>query len=539
MSVLFSRIAIGIAALFAVSFASPGRATDLALVLANSDYRRLPDFRTGDQMRDIAEDLARNGFDVIAAFDEDTGDLLEAADRFRRLAEDADRVLIVISGHVATTTTDAWLLGAEAHRPDLLSVAHEGLSLSGLARLARHASGRSVLLVGPTGKGDVLGAGLGVGTRGLDLPQGVTLAHGSANALRSVIFDGLLSRGKSLDEALSNVSARGFLSKTVGFTPGRGGPRPGVIQDRAEEDGFWNAVRAIDTEGSYELYISRYPRGRFVDQARDRIAALEGDRVREWARVEEQLGLNRNDRRRVQRQLTLLGYNTRGVDGIFGNGTRNAIRAWQRANGYPQTGYLTRTYMNLIASQAREVERERDEEAARADDAYWERTGARGTVEGLRAYLDRYPRGRHAAEARARLAALEEDVREDERAEVRAAWRRAQEADTIEAYRDFIERYPNTRAAESARERIREIREKGRDARIRKSKSEERDILRNPITKLLVEQRLIQLGYRPGVPDGNFDKNTRKAIRKFQKDRDLFDSGYVDRKTAGFLLSGR
>lgn len=539
MSMLFSRIAIGIAALFAVSFASPGRAADLALVLANSDYRRMPDFRTGDEMRAIAEDLARNGFDVVAAFDEDTRDLIAAADRFRRLSEDADRILIVVSGHVATTTTDAWLLGTEANRPDIVSVAHEALSLSALARFAGNAAGRSVILVGPTGKGDVLGTGLGVGTRGLDLPQGVTLAHGSAAALRRAIFDGLLARGKSLDEALSNVSARGFLSKSVGFTAGRGGPRPGVIQDRAEEDGFWNAIRAVDTEAAYELYISRYPRGRFVDQARERIAALEGDRVREWAQQEERLGLNREDRRRVQRQLTLLGYNTRGVDGIFGNGTRNAIRAWQRDNGHPQTGYLTRSYMNLIASQAREVERERDEEAARADDAYWERTGARGTVEGLRAYLDRYPRGRHAAEARDRLAALEEDVREDERAEVRAAWRRAQEADTIEAYRDFIERYPDTRAAESARDRIRELREKGRAERVRRARAEERDILRNQITMLLVEQRLIQLGYRPGVPDGNFDDNTRNAIRKFQKDRDLFDSGYVDRKTAGFLLSGR
>ncbi|MDA7430493.1 peptidoglycan-binding protein [Primorskyibacter aestuariivivens] len=539
MSVLFSRIAIGIAALVAVSSSSPGRAADVALVLANSDYRRMPDFRTGDELRAIAEDLARNGFDVVAAFDEDTRDLLAAADRFRRLSDDADRILIVVSGHIATTTTDAWLLGTEANRPDLMSVAHEGLSLSGLARFARHAAGRSVILVGPTGKGDVLGTGLGVGTRGMDLPQGVTLARGSVENLRRAIFDGLLARGKSLDEALSHMSARGFLSKSVGFTAGRDGPRPGVIEGSAEEDGFWNAVRAIDTEASYELYISRYPRGRFVEQARDRIAALEGDRVREWAREEEQLGLNRNDRRRVQGQLTLLGYNTRGVDGIFGNGTRNAIRAWQRANGYPQTGYLTRTIMNLIASQAREVEREREEEEARADDAYWERTGARGTVEGLRAYLDRYPRGRHAAEARDRLAALEEDVREDERAEVRAAWSRAREADTIEAYRDFIERYPNTRAAESARERIRELREKGRDASIRKARSEERDILRNPITMLLVEQRLIQLGYRPGVPDGNFDDNTRNAIRKFQKDRDIFDSGYVDRKTAGFLLSGR
>lgn len=65
------------------------------------------------------------------------------------------------------------------------------------------------------------------------------------------------------------------------------------------------------------------------------------------AQAEAALGLNRDQRRTVQAGLTRRGFDTRGVDGIFGRGTRNAIAAWQRANDLKQTGYLT----------ARQVER--------------------------------------------------------------------------------------------------------------------------------------------------------------------------------------
>lgn len=56
--------------------------------------------------------------------------------------------------------------------------------------------------------------------------------------------------------------------------------------------------------------------------------------------MEDELELTRTDRREIQRRLVLLGYNTRGVDGVFGNGSRTAIREWQRDNDQPSSGYL-------------------------------------------------------------------------------------------------------------------------------------------------------------------------------------------------------
>lgn len=59
------------------------------------------------------------------------------------------------------------------------------------------------------------------------------------------------------------------------------------------------------------------------------------------ADVEADIGLGPSQRAAIQAGLTRRGYDTRGVDGVFGRGTRNAIAAWQQANGAQVTGYLT------------------------------------------------------------------------------------------------------------------------------------------------------------------------------------------------------
>ncbi|WP_244961239.1 peptidoglycan-binding domain-containing protein [Paracoccus sanguinis] len=59
------------------------------------------------------------------------------------------------------------------------------------------------------------------------------------------------------------------------------------------------------------------------------------------AQTERALGLSIAQRSAVQAGLTRRGFDTRGVDGTFGPGTRRAIANWQRANDLSSTGYLT------------------------------------------------------------------------------------------------------------------------------------------------------------------------------------------------------
>jgi formylglycine-generating enzyme required for sulfatase activity len=66
--------------------------------------------------------------------------------------------------------------------------------------------------------------------------------------------------------------------------------------------------------------------------------------------VETALALSAEERREVQEALTALGFDTRGIDGIFGANTRQAIDRWQQASGQEPTGYLTSLqYGKLLA----------------------------------------------------------------------------------------------------------------------------------------------------------------------------------------------
>ena len=51
--------------------------------------------------------------------------------------------------------------------------------------------------------------------------------------------------------------------------------------------------------------------------------------------------LTGNERRRIQTALAAEGFSPGPADGKFGPRTRQAVTAWQRARGYPATGYLT------------------------------------------------------------------------------------------------------------------------------------------------------------------------------------------------------
>ena len=62
----------------------------------------------------------------------------------------------------------------------------------------------------------------------------------------------------------------------------------------------------------------------------------------EVAAAEAALGLGRETRRMIQQGLAEEGFDPGGADGVFGPGTRAALRGWQRAQGQPVTGYLTR-----------------------------------------------------------------------------------------------------------------------------------------------------------------------------------------------------
>jgi peptidoglycan hydrolase-like protein with peptidoglycan-binding domain len=66
--------------------------------------------------------------------------------------------------------------------------------------------------------------------------------------------------------------------------------------------------------------------------------------------TEDQIGLNKGQRRDVQRRLTGLGFDTKAT-GQFDSATRGVITRWQAARGYPNSGYLNKLQHKALLTE--------------------------------------------------------------------------------------------------------------------------------------------------------------------------------------------
>ncbi|CAM3054641.1 Caspase domain-containing protein [Paracoccus aminovorans] len=296
----------------------------------------------------------------------------------------------------------------------------------------------------------------------------------------------------------------------------------------------WAEAAAENRAAGYEAYLKRFPQGRYAQAARDRLEALHPPRptpqpqVSPAAAAELALDLGPAERATLQRRLARLGHASGSADGVFGSRSRKAIASWQRANGLAPTGYLNRAQIQKIASQSQRAE---DEVAAR-DRAYLQQTGAKGDAEGLRAYLKRYPDGLHAETARRQLAGLPgQGTQPDTPRGEEPTWQWARRQGSAAGYQTYLDRFPRGPHAAEARDRLATLR-----AGIEAARREEDSLRLNPSTRRLVEERLRLAGMRPGPVDGQFTAQTRDALRRYQAARNLRVTGYLTQQTVASLL---
>ena len=131
---------------------------------------------------------------------------------------------------------------------------------------------------------------------------------------------------------------------------------------------FWRSVKESNKPEELNAYLTTYPNGQFKSLALARIAALENGPstttrnlttatadpatfTEEANQVtEDQIGLDRGQRRDVQRRLNGLGFDTK-VTGKFDEETRSVIRRWQAARTYPATGYLNKLQHKALLAE--------------------------------------------------------------------------------------------------------------------------------------------------------------------------------------------
>jgi peptidoglycan hydrolase-like protein with peptidoglycan-binding domain len=541
----------------ALSLIAPmAQAADRALILANGDYRAAAEVAGAAAAMQAAPAMRAEGFVTMAVADQTAAGLRARLADFLAQIDPGDRVAILAVGHFVQARGETWLLGTEAAAPDLATAGGAGVSVATLLAVAAEVPGGALVMLGAApGRLDI-GRGLAAGIGPLAVPQGVTVVQGEPARLAEFAARQATRRGLSVPQMLAaapGLTGEGFLAPqpfraaaVAAPAPVPPPPRGPTDAERAEEDRQVALARAAGTVAGWQTYLARWPAGRYVAEARAEIARLNADPAARARAAEEALGLTRDQRRAVQRQLSLLGFDPRGVDGVFGPGSRAAITAWQRANAEPPSGFLTRDQVVRLTAQAERRAAELEAEAAarraeqeRQDRLWWDETGARNDEAGLRAYLRRYPDGLFAELAQARLDRIEADRRAEAAAADRSAWDAARAADTVRAYRDYLAAYPGGAFNAEANARIEALqRPKLTEAERAQAEAAEADLNLGGVAMSLIEQRLDALGFEPGPADGVFDARTRRAIRRFQASRGMAETGYLDQAAMVGLLAG-
>ncbi|HEY0909939.1 MAG TPA: caspase family protein [Bradyrhizobium sp.] len=149
---------------------------------------------------------------------------------------------------------------------------------------------------------------------------------------------------------------------------------------------FWRSIKDSNKPEELNAYLSSYPNGQFKSLALARIASL-GDpaannnpQTRNLTSVdpatfnaesnqvtEDQIGLDKGQRRDVQRRLNGLGFDTK-VTGKFDESTRAVIMRWQAARGYTKSGYLNQLQHKALLTEIVSAQANNSDDESSSDD---------------------------------------------------------------------------------------------------------------------------------------------------------------------------
>jgi len=130
---------------------------------------------------------------------------------------------------------------------------------------------------------------------------------------------------------------------------------------------YWRSVKESNKPEELNAYLAAYPNGQFKALALARLAAIKSgpstatrtlnagvdpaaftDEASQL--TEDQIGLDKTQRRDVQRRLTGLGFDTKQT-GVFSDETRSVLKRWQAARGYPTSGFLNKPQHKALLSE--------------------------------------------------------------------------------------------------------------------------------------------------------------------------------------------
>src|SRR3978361_2222326 len=220
-----------------------------------------------------------------------------------------------------------------------------------------------------SGEGTLIAFATGPGQTALDGQEGTN------SPFTRALIDNITQPGVEIQQAMTKVRAqvneetnKGQLpwghTNLIGTVYLNGAPAPAVagapaaaapvaVASAAGSDveiAFWRSIKDSNKPEELNAYLSSYPNGQVKPLALSRLAALENGPSTTTRNLttgvdpatfneasnqttEDQIGLDKGQRRDVQRRLSGLGFDTK-VTGKFDEQTRAVITRWQAAPGY-------------------------------------------------------------------------------------------------------------------------------------------------------------------------------------------------------------
>jgi len=364
--------------------------------------------------KSMAKLLRNVGFDVVEGSNLTRDKMTEKLLDFGKKAEGADVALFFYAGHGIAVNGTNYLLPVDADLKSEMDVKlgaaiNVDLTLEQTmgdakvklvfldacrdnpfaakirsAKATRSVSVASGLAEMKSGEGTLIAFATGPGQTALDGEAGTN------SPFTRALMANIASPGVEIQQAMTKVRAQvneetsknqlpwghTNLIGTVYLNPVAGGSAVEAVNTPVAagpasevELEFWRSIKDSNKPEELNAYLTNYPNGTFKPIALARIASLQdgpstttrnlttgvgvdpstfSDEASQT--TEDQLGLDRSQRRDVQRRLTSLGFDIK-ASGKFDDTTRAVITRWQAARGYPKSGYLNALQHKALQSE--------------------------------------------------------------------------------------------------------------------------------------------------------------------------------------------
>jgi hypothetical protein len=384
----------------------------VAFVVGNGAYKNVPALpNPAVDAKSMAKLLRNVGFEVVEGSNLSRDKMTEKLLDFGKKAEAADVALFFYAGHGIAVNGTNYLLPVDADLKSEMDVKlgaaiNVDLTLEQTmgdakvklvfldacrdnpfatkirsAKATRSVNVQTGLAEMKSGQGTLLAFATGPGQTALDGEAGTN------SPFTRALLANIAQPGVEIQQAMTKVRAQvndetsknqlpwghTNLTGSVYLNPAKGGTveasnTPAGPASEVELE-FWRSIKDSNKVEELNAYLTNYPNGTFKPIALARIASLQDGPstatrnlttgsgldpatfTEESTQVtEDMLGLNKMQRRDVQRRLTGLGFDIKAT-GKFDEETRTVISRWQAARGYPKTGYLNALQHKALASE--------------------------------------------------------------------------------------------------------------------------------------------------------------------------------------------